>query len=431
MRTLELSAFSLVLAASCRDDDRKAAPEGAASDNQGNEEQGAGTSGAQSPDEPASLDPAEVEETVLRVANWQLLNPYERDPRHWSMAVLYEGLMEVSLTTGHPLYLAAVVRAGLRVQFVLGSRTYHADGHAAGHAWLRIYLMAPDRDPQMLEPYIEQFDEIVENPILAELSFLHEPPPGLLRTDRWTWADALYMSPPTVSLLAYATGDERYLDWMDMEYAFAYDALYDREDHLFYRDATYIDDLTPNGEKVFWSRGNAWVYAGLALSIDWLPPQRDDFYIELFQEMSEAILAAQQPDGAWYPSLMDPEHAPIQETSSSALFVFGMTWGMRRGYLDVETYWPVVVRGWTSILTSVQPDGAVEFVQPPGEAPELFDPTSRAAYGTGAVLIAGTEILRYLGAAHQVAQRTLLEQALLLVDEAPDLSTICDDCVAP
>src|SRR5690606_37190379 len=102
----------------------------------------------------------------------------------------------------------------LRVRFILGSRTYHADGHAAGHAWLRIYLLDPERDPEVLEPFVEQFNEIIENPIDVELTFLEDPPEGLFRTDRWSWADALYMAPPTITLLAKATGDTRYLEFI-------------------------------------------------------------------------------------------------------------------------------------------------------------------------------------------------------------------------
>ena len=377
-----------------------------------------------------TLTAQQVAATIKLAADWQLANPSPQDPRHWSMAPLYDGLIDTSLTTADPRYLAAVLRAGMRIDFELGSRTYHADGHAAGHAWLRLYLMDPERDPEVLEPFVEQFNEIVEHPITEELSFTEEPPPGLRVTDRWTWADALYMAPPTLTLLAKATGDKRYTRFMDAEFRVTYDALFDPEEHLFYRDSSYIDERTPNGAKVFWSRGNGWVYAGLALSINNLPadyPTRC-FYAGLFQRMSPAVLAAQQPDGHWYPSLKDPLHVPVGETSGSALFVFGMAWGVRQGLLDPATYWPAVERGWKAILTRIDPDGAVNFVQPFGEAPEPFDPTSRATYGTGAVLMAGSEILRALGATAQVEPAELLEQAEALVEEVPDLSSECEDC---
>ena len=379
-----------------------------------------------------TLDGAAVIATVKRVADWQLENPASRDPRHWSLAPLYDGLIDASLVTGEPLYLAAVVREGLHIRFELGSRTYHADGHAAGRAWLRIYQMDPQAGLVRLAPFVEQFDEIVSAPIVQDLSFREKPPLGLRRTDRWTWADALYMSPPTMGLLAAVTGDDRYNQFIDTEFNFAYANLFDSAERLFYRDETYIGLTTPSGQKVFWARGNAWVYAGLALFLSSLRPDYPTrpSYLDLFQQMSTALLAAQQPDGHWYPSLKDPAHVPVGETSSSALFVLGMAWGVRQRLLAPVTYWPAVERGWNAILTHIDENGAVNFVQPFGEAPVNFDPASRETYGTGAVLMAGAEIARALGATPQIEPAALLERAERLVPEAPNVSNECEsnDC---
>src|SRR6185436_10302316 len=229
-------------------------------------------------------------------------------------------------------------------------------------------------------------------------------------------------APPTLTLLARATGDARYLHFLDTEFRATYQALFDPQEKLFYRDARFIGMRTPNGEKVFWSRGNAWVYAGLALMLDVLPadyPTRQ-FYVDVFRQMSPAVLTTQQPDGHWYPSLKDPQHVPVGETSGSALFVLGLAWGVRHGVLDEATYWPAVVRGWNAILARIGPTGATSFVQPVGAAPETFDPSTREAYGTGAVLMAGAEILRALGAAASVEPSKLLAHADVL--RAPDLS---------
>lgn len=384
------------------------------------------------------LDAASVEETIRLVADHQLANPVARDPRHWSMAALYDGLIDASLATGDPRYLAAVIRTGRRIEFRLGSRTYHADGHAAGHAWLRLYIMDTDRDGAVLSRFVAQFDEIVENPIPDDLSFLEPPPPGRRRTDRWTWADALFMSPPTVTLLAYATGDEDYLRWLDEEFRFTYDKIYDREEHLFYRDETYKTVRSPSGKKVFWSRGNAWVYAGLAFMLDYLASDRETrpFYEGLFREMSERLAAAQQPDGFWYPNLVDPEHVPMGEVSGTALFVMGMAYGARDGLLDRATYRENVERGWSAVRSRIAEDGEVDAVQGFGEAPVPFEPASSATYGTGAVLMAGHEVLRALGAAaidiDDLAElHRLHEEAEAMVDEVPNLTTICEDCVEP
>lgn len=368
--------------------------------------------------EPVVWSADEVQRTLVRVAEWALANPAPFDVRDWPMAPLYDGLIDASLVTGDPKYLAAVIRAGRRSQFTPRSRLHRADAHAAGHAWLRIYLMMEPKDSTLLAPFQQIFDELIT-----------DPPRDRRPTDRWTWADALYMAPPTIAALAQATGDDRYLEFMNREFRFAYGALFDRDANLFYRDATYVDARTPNGEKVFWSRGNSWVYAGLALTIEALPVDHDTrpLLAVLYRRMSKALHAAQQADGFWYPSLLDPEHVYIPETSGSALFVLGTAWGVRRGMLVPDKYWPVVKRGWKAIASNIDSDGAVEFVQPPGACPEAFDPDSRAPYGTGAVLMAAAEILRATADVAQVDPIELVRRAQQLAPSAPDLSTECDD----
>ena len=49
--------------------------------------------------------------------------------------------------------------------------------------------------------------------------------------------------------------------------------MYDEESALFYRDGKYIypKHKTNQGLKDFWSRGNGWVFAGLAKVLQDLP----------------------------------------------------------------------------------------------------------------------------------------------------------------
>jgi rhamnogalacturonyl hydrolase YesR len=372
-----------------------------------------------------TVDPEAVKATLRRVADWQLANPVRFDPRNWAMAPLYDGLISASEATGDPRYLAAVVRAGLRTLWQPGNATYHADDLADGQSWLRIYLMDP-KNPALLDPFKERFDQILAKPIRENLSFAQRPrTAGVQPTDRWTWSDALYMAPPTLGRLAEATHDDRYLKFLDSEFKATYDALFDAQEKLFYRDARFIDRRTANGEKIFWSRGNGWVYAGLALLMSSMPrdyPTRK-FYVGVFREMTTAILATQQQDGLWYPSLKDPKQVPIGETSGSALFVYGLAWGVHHGILDGATCWPAVEKGWKALLTRLGPDGAVNFVQPIGYQPEMFSADSRAPFGTGPVLGAGAEIVRALGAAARMEPPKLLADAQKLVGAAPDLST--------
>lgn len=359
----------------------------------------------------AAPDPVQIEQTIRQVARWQMEHTVHYPPGHWTMAPLYDGLIDASLVTDDPTYLAAVIRAGQRVDYSPGNSLGDADSHAVGHAWLRIYLMDPVRNPAILTRFDDHFEDILAN-----------RPTGL----GWSWADALYMAPPTLVHLAAAADDSRYLDLAYSEFVATHAALYDPAARLFYRDARFIDRRTPNGAKVFWSRGNGWVYAGLAEILDEEPGVAEgrDFYLGLYREMSSAILAAQQPDGLWRPSLHDPEHVPMGEASGSGLFLFGLAWGVRQGILDAETYLPAIERGWNGLLTTIGDDGQVDFVQPIGEEPREFDPTSSEPYGAGAVLGAGAELLRLLGTASDPDEAALLAEAEALAGKAPYLSVL-------
>ncbi len=379
--------------------------------------------GLSSGEESKALVPAEITATLKRVADWQLANPNRTDLRDWVIAPLYDGLIDTSETTGDPKYLAAVLRMGLQSGWEPGNRLYHADDQAVGHAWLDIYLMDPSH-AERLKPFKERIDAILSNPVTEKLAMGKKAKtPGVEVGDRWTWCDALFMAPPTLARLAQATGDERYLKFLDGEYRATCDALFDPKENLFYRDARFIGQKTPNGAKVFWSRGNGWVFAGLPMLLDSLPadhPTRK-FYVELFQKMAPVVLSTQQPDGLWYPSLADPKQIAMGETSGSAFFVYGLAWGVHHGLLDHDTFWPAVERGWKAVLTRVAADGAVGFVQKIGDSPGHLSADSRQLYGTGAVLMAGSEILRTLGAAAKTSPADLLGEAekLAAADKTP------------
>ena len=357
--------------------------------------------------------PAEVAAALKRSADWQLANPSGIDTRDWVIAPLYDGLLRAAVTTGDAKHLAAVLRFGTQSGWMPANRIYHADDHAVGHAWLDVYSMNTNRT-QRLVPIRDRLDYVIANPITEALAFAKKPKtPGVAITDRWTWCDSLYMAPPTLARLYVATGDKKYLDFLDQEYRYTYDMLWDKEEKFFYRDASFFDKKTPAGKKTFWSRGNGWVYGGLCLLLESLPkdhPTRG-FYENLFKEMTRSVLAAQQADGLWRPSLLDPEQISIGETSGSGFFVFGLAWGVNHGLLDREKIWASVKRGWAGLLTRVKPDGYIGYVQPIGSSPDKLSPDSKQDYGTGAFLLAGCEVLRALGGAAQVDHSGLLALA--------------------
>jgi rhamnogalacturonyl hydrolase YesR len=366
------------------------------------------------------LDPSRITAALKRSADWQLANPSGTEIRDWIIAPLYDGLLRTSLATGDPKYLAAVIRMGTQAGWTPSNRIYHADDHAVGHAWLDVYLMDKSRE-ERLAPMRDRLSHVIAHPVTEKLAFGSKPESkGVAITDRWTWCDALYMAPPTLARLYTATGDRKYLDFLDAEFQYTYDHLYDREEKLFYRDATFFDKKTPNGKKVFWSRGNGWVYGGLALMLEHLPKDhaKRGFYETLFKEMTTAILAAQQEDGLWRPSLLDPLEIPVGETSGSGFFTFGLAWGVNHGLLDKEKHLSAITRAWNGLMTRVKPDGLVGYVQPVGAAPDHLEAGATQDYGTGAFLLAGSEILRLLGAKPVDAKALLAAAEKSLAEDA-------------
>ena len=360
----------------------------------------AGLFAAVSSSRAADLDVSSITAALKRAADWQLANPSGTETRNWIIAPLYDGLLRTAVTTGDPQYLAAVLRFGTQSGWMPANRVYHADDHAVGHAWLDVYLMDPSHT-ERLTPMRDRLSYVIDHPVTEDLAHGRKPKTaGLAVTDRWSWCDALYMAPPTLARLFTATGERKYLDFLDREFQSTYDHLYDPAEHLFFRDATFFKKLTPNGNKTFWSRGNGWVYGGLALTLEHLPNDhpRRPFYENLFKAMTTAILAAQQPDGLWHPSLLDPKEIDAGETSGSGFFTFGLAWGVNHGLLDRSAHLPAIIRAWRGLMTRVRPDGLVGYVQPVGAAPDHLEAASTQDYGTGAFLLAGSELLRLLGA---------------------------------
>lgn len=105
------------------------------------------------------------------------------------------------------------------------------------------------------------------------------------------------MSPPVFVKLAAYTGDRRYLEFMDREYKLTCDYLFDREEGLFFRDSRYFTVPAANGKKMFWSRGNGWVIAGLPLILQDMPADWTSrpFYEDLLKRLAAALKNASRP----------------------------------------------------------------------------------------------------------------------------------------
>jgi rhamnogalacturonyl hydrolase YesR len=324
-----------------------------------------------------------IANVMKRVCDWQLANPVSfnaKNENDWARAAFYTGVIATYQTTGDTRYRDAAAAWAESFHWKLAQRFRHADDHARGQTYLALY--AEKKDPIMIADIRNTFD-----------SLILDPKPG--RED-WWWCDALFMAPPVLSRLAAVTGERKYRDYLNTMFWDTHAFLYDKEEHLFYRDKSFFDKKTPHGKKTFWARGNGWVMAGTVRVLQYLPkddPHYND-YVNLLREMAAAVKKIQSKDGLWRPSLLDEEEVPHPETSGSAFFCYALTWGINNNVLSAKDYLPVVKKAWAGLNQYVTTEGKLQWVQPIGASPDKVTIDNYQEYGSGAFLLAGSELYK-------------------------------------
>lgn len=324
-----------------------------------------------------------VEKAVKKVADWQLARVKKDFNRDWTFAALYSGFMAVSESTGNAKYSDAMHDMGERFNWKLGSEYQDANDVAVGRTYVELYLKF--QDPMMISAVRCEFDRTMH----SHSDYKKDPL-------AWWWADALFMAPPAWAEMSKVTGDPAYLDYMTREWWATSGRLYDLREHLFFRDTRFLNQRHPNGKKIFWSRGNGWVIAGLTGVLKNMPPDYPERtkFVEQFQQMAAKIAAIQGQDGLWRTGLLDPDSYQLPENSGSAFFTYALAWGINNNLLDRAKYTPVVTKAWKGLLSHIYEDGRFGSIQSVADAPGKFKPTSSYVYGVGAFLLAGSEVDR-------------------------------------
>lgn len=302
----------------------------------------------------------------------------------WARGAYYTGNQRAVRVLGNRNYLRRALAWGNANQWRVGpeiNRPNVADAFCCGQTYIDLYRM----DPKPL--YLADIQAKIDAQVASSA------------IDGWSWVDAFYMQAPTMARLGSLTGDTNYFHKLRLMYddMKIRRTLFDPEESLWYRDGDWVypAKVTPSGKKVFWSRGDGWVFAGLARVIEEMPvgsPDREE-YVEMFTRMAAALKAVQSPDGMWRSSLLDPNEYPNPETSGTAFFTFGMAWGIRNGLLPAADYADTVIKGWNGMVNiALTPDGFLGYVQEVGFAPGPADASMTKDYGVGAFLLAGSEL---------------------------------------
>lgn len=304
----------------------------------------------------------------------------------WERGVFWSCVSAAWLATDGLDYAKGALDYALHTGFRTGPNPRFADDHVCCQAYIDVYPLINKKEA--LEPTIQALTLMLETPQLG-------------RKD-WWWCDALFMAPPSFAGLSQLTGNSKYLDYMHEAFWDAIEHLRDPKTGLFFRDHRYIPDgkgeelRETNGENVFWSRGQGWVLAAIPrLMARW--PEGDarcEKYLALFVELATILIPFQQDDGFWRTSLLNPEEFPAPESSATALFCYGLAWGVNEGLLDQEKTLPVIEKAWAALESSIHDNGMMGWVQLPAFNPRDVQFDHNIDYGAGVFLLAGTEMLK-------------------------------------
>jgi unsaturated rhamnogalacturonyl hydrolase len=335
-----------------------------------------------------------IKQVLRKVSDWEIEHLDNTKLRwavnEWVYSTYYLGLYRVGDLLGEQKYINKSKYYSEKSNWEVGKgeRRYFADDYLIGDLYCRLY--SKYQDPNMIKEFKATADELIARKTNEPLEFKNM---NVFRV--WSWCDALFMGPASLVSLSNVTHEKKYLTLMDSLWWKTYDYLYDKDEHLYYRDSRFFKQREKNVAKMFWGRGNGWVLAGLARVLEAMPknyPTRKR-YETLYKQMAARIVSLQQADGMWRASLLDPDTYPSKETSGTGLYCYALAWGVNNGLLD-KSYKPKVIKAWTALYSCVHPDGKLGFVQKIAEQPGVTTYDDNDAFGAGAFLLAGTEMIK-------------------------------------
>ena len=324
----------------------------------------------------------------------------------WTRAVYYEGLMALYEIDPDSRYIDYTDRWAESHQWTPrnGIQTCDADDQCCAQTYLDRYMMT--HDAKMIEHVRENLDHQMQTP---------NPKADNALLGWWTWIDAIQMAMPVYTKMWRATGEQKYLDYGMKMYVWSRDTLagglFNEAEGLWWRDKDYVPPYKePDGKNCYWSRGSGWVYAALVKSLidlQAMPKNKQTKkYIKLLKKdfilMSEALLKCQREDGLWNPSLVSNNYEG-KELTGTALFLYGMAWGIQNKMLSDKLYRPACDRAWTAMVRDcVHRDGFLGWVQGTGKDPSAGQPLSYTKvpdfedYGTGCFLLGAAEYYKLI-----------------------------------
>ncbi|GHU89568.1 hypothetical protein FACS1894174_03230 [Bacteroidia bacterium] len=166
------------------------------------------------------------------------------------------------------------------------------------------------------------------------------------------WIDDMFMISTIQSQAYLASKDREYIDRAAFEMTHYLDSI-QRPNGLFYH---------AGNAPFFWARGNGWMAAGMTDLLKNLPEDnqyRERILIQ-YRKMMETLKAYQRADGMWGQLVDDP--SSWAETSGTGMFAYAMITGVKRGWLDKETYAPIAKKAWIALVSYINENNDIKDV---------------------------------------------------------------------
>ena len=325
----------------------------------------------------------------------------------WTRAVYYEGLMALNAIDPQQRYIDyAMTWADFHKWTPRnGVNTLDADDQCCGQTYVELAALKGGDQKALLANVIANLDHQMVTPNSKKQT---STPKAKTNVNSlygwWTWIDAIQMAMPLYMQIANVTGEQKYRNHAMQMYRWTRNecggGLFNTKDGLWWRDADYVPPYKEkDGKDCYWSRGNGWVYAAIVRCMNQLSPKSKE-YKELkkdFLLMSKGLLSCQHEDGFWHASLVSDADYPTPEMTGTALFLYGMAWGIQQGLLKAKTYRPACDKAWQALASCVHNDGFLGWNQGTGKEPSAGQPVTFDSvpdfedYGTGCFLLGASE----------------------------------------
>ncbi len=337
----------------------------------------------------------------------------------YEWGVTYAGMLRLSEVTGDTRYrdyvnerVTAIGTLAAHAKQNLPAGTNHGNFPMSKHGMVMRGILYPGRlddagamcaalikselaglGDKKLRPWIDNWvDWVANGQFRLEDKTLarNRPLPNTL------WLDDLYMSVPCLAQAGKLTGDSRYTDDAVRQLLQFSERMFVKEQGLYMH--AWVQGMEPH-PKFHWARANGWAIMAMVELLSVLPENHKDRpkLLEVYRAHAAGLIARQGHAGLWH-QLLDRSES-YEETSASAMFVFGIARGINKGWLDPKAFGPPVSLGWNAVTKMVNAKGQVESVcvgTGVGWDPMfyMYRPVHvLAAHGYGPVLLAGAEFL--------------------------------------